>query len=227
VDWGLVGCIPVNDIDQSFCCVDMGSRSVSRLTQSNAACPIEALSQSFAFAAGASDFDISSCLTISTCSIGEGEPRSPVLISVGDQQIELTDLAGGVHFGLDQDGIDEPISWTAPGADDGFLVLDLNGNGTIDDGSELFGDAAPQPPGDGEPNGFRALAFYDAPLRGGNADGFISAEDTVYSSLRIWIDSNHDGVSQQMEICLLSTRVADSGSSSRRGSFNTRDASGS
>ena len=51
-----------------------------------------------------------------------------------------------------------------------------------------------------EPNGFLALAIYDAPELAGVRDGLISAEDAVFSKLLLWIDSNHDGVSQSSEL---------------------------
>jgi hypothetical protein len=124
---------------------------------------------------------------------------------MSDRRIELTDLAGGVRFDLNRDGSPEQISWIAPSAaDDAFLVLDRNGNNVIDDGGELFGDASPQPPG-GVPNGFRALAVFDELANGGNGDGHISAADTVFSSLRLWYDWNHDGVSQGSEMRTLAS----------------------
>ncbi len=129
---------------------------------------------------------------------GCGDP-SPIVISLSDQRYRLTDAANGVLFDLDGDGVAEQTAWTAAGTDQGFLVLDRNLNGQIDDFMEVFGDHTPQLPSD-EPNGWLALAVWDDMLSGGNEDGVIDASDHIFSALQIWVDRNHNGFSEPEEL---------------------------
>ncbi len=100
---------------------------------------------------------------------GEVEKIDPLVINFNGNTAELTDTK--YRFDLDADGMEEQISFVSP--ESGFLSLDKNQDGKINDGSELFG---PQ-----SNNGFVELARYDQ-----DGNQFIDENDAIYDKLRIW-----------------------------------------
>ena len=121
---------------------------------------------------------------------------SPLVFDLNGNGIETLGKDAGVHFDHDGNGFAELTGWV--GSNDGLLVLDRDGNGQIDNGSELFGDQSVLANGKKAANGFLALADFD-----GNGDKVINAQDEIYSQLRIWKDGNSNGKADEGELLTL------------------------
>jgi hypothetical protein len=114
-----------------------------------------------------------------------------VKVREGETKFRLKTTKWAPHFGQKRRSGRVLCTVTVtPG--DALLVRDLNGNGLIDNGSELFGTSTQ--------DGFAVLRTLDS-----NGDGLITSADAVWGSLQVWRDLNQDGVSQAGELAALST----------------------
>ncbi|WP_301182350.1 calcium-binding protein [Stenotrophomonas sp. VV52] len=100
--------------------------------------------------------------------------------------------AAGALFDHNGDGIRTATGWVD--ASDGLLVWDRNGNGKVEDGTELFGDSTTAA-GAGFTTGFQALASLDS-----NGDGVIDAQDQRFNEIKVWQDLDGDGISDTGEL---------------------------
>jgi Ca2+-binding RTX toxin-like protein len=124
----------------------------------------------------------------------EAKPQTPIVLDMDGDGIELINLsASRVYFDIDNDGFKEKTAWVAP--DDALLAFDRNGNGVIDNQTELFG----RRPSDGtlaNRDGFDILETeFDS-----NRDRLITSADANFNQLRVWNDLNGDGISQANEL---------------------------
>lgn len=106
---------------------------------------------------------------IDTLEVQDYIKTDPLMINLDTNIGSVSDQK--FFFDLDSDGDEEQISFAGKGS--GFLALDKNGDGKINDGSELFGTSS----GDG----FKDLAAYDE-----DGNGWIDENDSVFSKLKVW-----------------------------------------
>lgn len=123
----------------------------------------------------------------------------PVILDVRGDGIALTTTEDGVLFDLYSTGRPTKTAWTMADGDDAFLVVDYNRNGRIDNGAELVGATPNGPPG------LHELAINDRLLSEGkdqpeNANGVIDVQDSIYKTLLLWTDVNHNGISETDEL---------------------------
>ncbi|HYK00711.1 MAG TPA: hypothetical protein VE974_03085 [Thermoanaerobaculia bacterium] len=127
-------------------------------------------------------------------------PPTPIIINFENGSYRLTGAESPVTFDFYGTGDSLRMGWTAADTDQAFLCLDRNGSGTIENGTEFFGNATPLSGGRRAGNGFKALLAFDD-----NHDLLIDAQDAIWTELLLWRDRNHDAVSQFEEISHLDT----------------------
>ena len=110
--------------------------------------------------------------------------------------VETLSLKNGVNFDINNDGHLNKTSWV--NKEDALLVRDINSDGIINNASELFGQETIKEDGNKAKNGFEALAQLDS-----NSDGVINSKDDLFHELKLWKDSNSDGISQANELLTL------------------------
>lgn len=123
---------------------------------------------------------------------GAESRTSPIVLDLDGDGVETLEL-GSSYFDLNGDGLSERSGWVSP--DDGLLVSDLNGDGLVSSGAELFGNHTLLKNGQKAANGFQALAEYDD-----NGDGKVDAQDASYASLQVWRDLNGNSISDAGEL---------------------------
>ena len=117
----------------------------------------------------------------------------PIVLDLGEPGLNFSSGANGVAFDINADGATDQVAWTE--GEDGILALDVDRNGTIDNGSEIF---TPQFAGGQYSSSMAALASLDS-----NGDGRIDQSDESFDRLVVWKDADHDGVSDPGELSSL------------------------
>ena len=105
------------------------------------------------------------------------------MLDLAGNGVATQSIAAGVTFDLNATGQAVNTGWITSG--EGFLVLDRNGDGVINNGSELFGSSTRLTNGDRAANGFAALSELDS-----NGDGLITSLDADWSRLKVWVDTD-------------------------------------
>ena len=114
----------------------------------------------------------------------------PLVLNLAGGQVHTTGLDGStVSFDMQGNGNKVKTAWITP--DEGFLVRDTNGDGTINSIAEMFSEKTSGTAA----TGFVALGEFDS-----NHDGKIDAGDAGFSQLKVWINKSVDGISSQAEL---------------------------
>jgi hypothetical protein len=125
-----------------------------------------------------------------------GSSSTPLVLSFTNARVELT--ADSAHTFPLWTSLSAQTDW--PTAATPWLALDRDGNGSIDDGGELFGSAVALAGGGYAENGFEALRDLDS-----NGDGRISPSDETWPRLLVWSDRDGDRRSSASELASLAS----------------------
>ena len=126
--------------------------------------------------------------------IPDDDSTPPIVLDLNHNNTTSTNLENSTaYFDYDGDGDREHTAWAEK--DDALLAVDLNNDGVINDGSELFGNFTKLPDGTLAADGYAALAQYDT-----NADKIIDSKDTAFGKLLLWKDTNQNGKSEAGEL---------------------------
>jgi hypothetical protein len=137
---------------------------------------------------------------------------TPIILDLNGDGVKTLSINSGVKFDLFAQGAAINTGWVSSG--DGLLVLDRNHDGQINDGSELFGSATKLANGQTAPDGYAALRELDT-----NHDGVIDSKDAAFNDLKVWVDSNSDGVTEGGELhSLASLNIASVNTNAQVGS---------
>ncbi|NCS03658.1 MAG: hypothetical protein GPJ06_16725, partial [Microcystis aeruginosa G13-11] len=115
----------------------------------------------------------------------------PLVIDLAGNGLEVNNVkTSNIFFDIDGDGYAENTAWVSP--EDGILTIDLNGDGTINNITEIFSENY----GDGTAkSGIEALTTLDS-----TKNGIISASDDQFNQILVWQDLNQNGISEANEL---------------------------
>jgi hypothetical protein len=118
---------------------------------------------------------------------------SPIVLDLNGDGIQTVATEQGVQFDIAADGTKQSIGWVDK--HDALLVRDINHDGQINNGTELFGSNTVLKNGEKAGDGWAAMAEMDT-----NGDGKVDVKDANFAELKVWVDTNGDGVTDAGEL---------------------------
>ena len=118
---------------------------------------------------------------------------SPIVLDLNGDGVQTVDTAHGVQFDMDADGTKQSVGWVDK--HDALLVRDINHDGQINNGKELFGSDTVLKNGEKAGDGWAALSDIDT-----NGDGKVDAKDVAFAEIKVWVDANSNGVAEEGEL---------------------------